>query len=116
MRKSILLFLFVLGILSSSVFVQDSIGGEQLYDDIGEIEISGSASLTPDSALYFIDGLVESILLVGNNPKRALKYKEEKIIEAKEMIKRGKKEEAKEAFERVRNYGMIVEQELSPGT
>ena len=111
-RSAIILFLIFFSLLLSPVFGQETTD-DDLYGDIGETELSQRPGLTPDSPLYFIDEFVEGIL-VGNNPEKALKYKEEKIIEAQQMIRAGKKEEAKKAFEKAEKYGVILEQEVSP--
>lgn len=86
---------------------------EDIYEDIGNVEIEGDAGLTPESTFYFLENLVETIL-VGDNPQRALKYKEEKILELKEMIESGNEEAAKEVLEKVKKYNNIIKKEVSP--
>ncbi|MEK6846108.1 MAG: DUF5667 domain-containing protein, partial [Nanoarchaeota archaeon] len=84
-----------------------------IYDDIGEVELKGKAGLTPDSNFYFLESLVETVL-VGDDPEIALKYKEEKILEAKEMIESGDKESAKKALKKAGEYNEIIRKEVSP--
>jgi hypothetical protein len=110
MKRGVLFALFLL-LLISTVTAQEH--SEEIYSDLGEVELEREAGLTPDDALYFIDNFVESIL-VSDNPERALAYKEEKIAELREMIKEGKVEEAKEALERARKHSLILEEEVSP--
>lgn len=86
---------------------------EDIYADIGKVELKGEAGLTPDSNFYFLESLVETVL-VGDNPETALKYKEEKILEAKEMIESGNKEAAKKALEKSGEYNEIISREVSP--
>jgi len=64
--------------------------------------------LTPDSPFYFLDDFFERIS-VGNNPKLAMQYREEKIAEAKVMVEKGKPEEAKKVLEKSLIYGSILE-------
>jgi hypothetical protein len=87
---------------------------EDIYEDIGDVELSGNAGLTPDSSFYFLENLVESVL-VGDNPETALKYKEEKILELKQMVESGDQEAAKKALKRVEKYNLIIKKEVSPG-
>jgi len=86
---------------------------EDIYADIGDVELKGDAGLTPDSALYFLETFIEKIF-VGDNPGTALKYKEEKILEVKEMIKAGNQEGAEKALERVEKYNEILKKEVTP--
>jgi hypothetical protein len=91
----------------------DKIAQEGIYDDIGDVELEGSAGMTPDSAFYFLEDLLES-MLVGDNPETALQYKEEKILELKEMVESGNKEAVEKALERVEKYNDILQREVSP--
>lgn len=105
-------------LVNTAAFAQENngINGENqdsIYFDIGEVKIEEGAGLTPDSPLYFIDDLAERVF-IGNNPKRVLAYKEEKIVEARLMIEEGKIEEAKRALLRAEKYGTILEKEVSP--
>ncbi len=84
-----------------------------IYEDVGEVELKGKAGLTPDSNFYFLESLIETVL-VGDDPETALKYKEEKILEVKEMIKSGDKEAAKKALEKAGEYNEIIRREVSP--
>jgi hypothetical protein len=86
---------------------------EEIYSDIGDVELQEDAGLTPDSALYFVDEIIESVF-VGDNPERALRYKEEKIAEVRQMVEEGKVEEAEVALEKVDKYSEILEEEVSP--
>ena len=69
------------------------------------------AGLTPDSAFYFLDEMFER---PGDDPEKALDYKEEKIAEAQEMIEANKPEEAQQVLEKALEYGDILEKEVSP--
>ncbi len=71
------------------------------------------AGTLPDSPFYFVDNIVEQVM-VGDNPERALAYKEEKIAEAQAMIDSGNAELAQEVLDKALNYGDIVEAEVSP--
>ena len=86
---------------------------EDIYEDIGDVKLKGSAGLTPDSNFYFLEGLVESVM-VGDNPETALKYKEEKVLELKEMVESGNQEGAEKALEGVEKYNEIIKKEVSP--
>jgi len=86
---------------------------EEVYSDIGDVELQQDAGLTPDDVLYFVDDFAESVL-VGDNPEKALEYKEEKIAEAKQMIEEGKVEEAKESLQKAEEHSEILEREVSP--
>jgi hypothetical protein len=86
---------------------------EDIYNDIGEVSITGDAGLTPDSTFYFLENLVESVL-VGENPEKALGYKEEKILELQEMVNSGNQEGAQEVLAKVEKYNNIIKKEVSP--
>ncbi len=87
---------------------------EEIYEDIEEdAQLEETAGITPDSALYVIDDFFERTF-VGDNPERALAYKEEKIAEAQEMIRQGKREEAHKVLEKAEKYSNILEKEVSP--
>lgn len=115
-----LVVLFIL-LVSSLALAQDdlyeeefsSIAEEDIYEDIGDVQLEGSAGLTPDSTFYFLENAIESIL-VGDNPETALQYKEEKILEAKEMIESGNQEAAGKALSRAGKYNDIIKKEVSP--
>jgi hypothetical protein len=121
-RGSWLLLLVVsLSIFSSSIFAQedlydqefDEIAEEDIYQDIGDVKLVGKAGLTPDSSFYFLENLVEAVL-VGDNPETALKYKEEKVLELKAMVDSGNSEAAAVALQRVEKYNQIIKREVSP--
>ena len=99
-------------ILISLTLAQEDIK-ENIYSDLGEVELETGAGLTPDNTFYALDLFFEN-LLVGDNPERALQFKEEKIAEIKQMIEQGKIEEAKKIFESVEKYSGILEKEVSP--
>tara|TARA_Y100000310_G_C20182408_1_gene578776 strand:+ start:90 stop:452 length:363 start_codon:yes stop_codon:yes gene_type:complete len=108
MKRILLFFVFLLLITSTALAAED------VYGDIDENpQLKEDAGLTPDSGFYFLENLVETIL-VGDNPETALQYKEEKIAEVKEMVDQGKTEEAKEALGNAQKYGEIVKREVSP--
>ena len=116
MKRGVLYFiLFLLAALAVSAQPLVDLDQEvdDLYEDIGEVEILADPGLTPDDFFYFLDVLAER-LSVGDNPEKALRYKEEKILEAQQMIKAGKVEEAKEALARAGIYGDILAKEVSP--
>jgi len=106
--KKIIIFVMCLLILTTG-----ALAAEDIYDDIENPKLRESAGLTPDSNFYFLETLVETVL-VGDNPETALRYKEEKIAELKEMVDQGKTKEAKEALGRAKKYGEIVKREVSP--
>nr|MBI4156337.1 hypothetical protein [Candidatus Woesearchaeota archaeon] len=109
MKKGLLFALIF--IVLASVFAQEDL--EDVYSDIGEVELEADPGLTPDNYFYVLDLFFES-LLIGENPERALQFKEEKIAEIKEMIKQGKIEEAKQIFKTVSGYSELLEREVSP--
>ncbi|PIY97271.1 MAG: hypothetical protein COY66_00030 [Candidatus Kerfeldbacteria bacterium CG_4_10_14_0_8_um_filter_42_10] len=79
----------------------------------GETEFNADPGITPDSPLYFIDDLAERVS-VGNNPEKALQYKEEKIAEAQVMVDKEMPEEAQKVLDKALEYNDIVEIEVSP--
>ena len=119
--------LILLIVLSTSILAQEEIppdiqsddsnilaeDQENIYEDIGQVNIQEEAGLTPDSPFYFLDSLFEK-MLVGSNPQKALSYKEEKIAEAKEMINQEKPEQAQIALEKTQEYSTILQNEVSP--
>ena len=122
MIKKILLLLLVLSLLTLAVSAEVNTDvpendfpelSEDIYKDIGDVEIEGTAGLTPDSSFYFLETLVEDVL-VGDNPETALEYKEEKILELKAMVDSGNQDGAEKALERVEKYNNILQKEVSP--
>jgi hypothetical protein len=125
MIKKVFLLLLVLLLLTFAVSAQEDvekdlyeeefteIAEEDIYKDIEDVELEGSAGMTPDSALYFLESFMEGIL-VGDDPEAALKYKEEKILELKEMIESGDEEAAEKALKLVEKYNAILQKEVSP--
>ena len=122
MIKKILLLLLVLSMLTFAVSAEVDTDvpeeefpelSEDIYKDIGDVEIEGTAGLTPDSSFYFLETLVENVL-VGDDPETALEYKEEKILELKAMVDSGNQDGAEKALERVEKYNNILQKEVSP--
>jgi len=106
-----LLFALIFIVLTSVAFAQENL--EDIYSDIGDVELEANPGITPDSSFYALDLFFES-LLIGENPERALQFKEEKIAEIKEMIGQGKIKEAEQIFESVNEYSDILERGISP--
>ena len=77
------------------------------------VEFNVDPGITPDNTIYFVKDTYQRIV-VGNDPERALGYREQKIAEAKAMVEKGKPEEAKQVLDRALQYGDIVEREVSP--
>ena len=71
-KRGILVVLVLIVLISSNVYAQ-----EDIYSDIGDVTLEESAGLTPDSPFYFLDSLVEDIL-VGDDPEKALRYKKKR--------------------------------------
>lgn len=71
------------------------------------------AGSTPDDFFYFVDDFVEGVF-IGDNPERALDYKEEKIAEAIVMVEEGMPEEAEKVLEKAKEYNEIIEAEVTP--
>ncbi|HLC90561.1 MAG TPA: hypothetical protein VJI15_02230 [Candidatus Nanoarchaeia archaeon] len=86
---------------------------EDIYQDVDDVALEGEAGLTPDSSFYVLENLVESVL-VGDDPVKALEYKEEKILELQEMVDQGDEEAAEKVLERVEKYNEIIKREVSP--
>ncbi len=92
--------------------VEEEKAGDGVEEEVEEeIVLEVEPGLTPDSPFYFIDELLER---PGNDPEKALEYKEEKMAEALVMVRENKVEEAREALERYADYGEIVEKEVTP--
>lgn len=91
---------------------------ETSSNDIGDnskskTEFNVDAGITPDNPIYFIKDTYQRIV-VGNNPEKALDYREQKIAEAKAMVEKGNPEAAEKSLDRALQYGDIVEKEVSP--
>lgn len=107
----------------TSAVTSESTDTETIADDSGSTPSTASDSdqdefnvepgMTPDNPLYFIKDTYQQIV-VGDNPERALAYREQKIAEAEVMIEKEKPEEAKRVLDRALQYGDIVEKEISP--
>ncbi len=96
-------------ILAEELTEEESVAEEEITEE--EIVLDVDAGLTPDSLFYFVDELLEN---PGDNPEKALEYKEEKMAEALVMAKEEKVEETREALESASSYGEIVEKEVTP--
>ena len=105
-RGTTILLLFLL--VSSFALAE-----EDIYSDINNAELREGAGLTPDNFLYFFETFIEDFT-AGDDPEAALKIKEEKIAEVRQMVAEGKIEEAKEALRRAKKYGDILKNEVSP--
>jgi len=86
---------------------------EDIYQDVDDVALEGEAGMTPDSSFYVLENLVESVL-VGDDPEKALEYKEEKILELQQMVDEGNEEAAEKVLERVEKYNDIIKREVSP--
>lgn len=69
--------------------------------------------LTPDSPFYFFDDFAER-QLVGDDPERALLYREEKLAEARRMAENGQADYARQALERAQFHGEILQANVRP--
>jgi hypothetical protein len=78
-----------------------------------ETEFNVNPGMTPDSPIYFIKDTYQRIV-VGNDPEKALSYREQKIAEAKAMVEKGKPGATEKSLDRALQYGNIVEREVSP--
>lgn len=67
--------------------------------------------ITPDSPFYFLDEFFEQ---VGNDPQKALEYKEEKLAELQKMAEEKNAEAARTALENALEYGEVLEKEVTP--
>lgn len=103
------------GVADSSAETQtadeNSVSTETQTENIPEAEFDKDPGLTPDSSFYFLDEMFER---PGDDPEKALDYKEEKIAEAQAMIEQGNPEKAQQVLEKALEYGDILEQEVSP--
>jgi hypothetical protein len=91
----------------------DKLTQEDIYENIDVVKIQGKPGLSPDSAFYFLDTLIENVL-VGDNPETALKYKEEKVLELELMVKEGNNKGAEKALRRLEKYNTILKKEVNP--
>ena len=73
----LLLSSFALADDTTTVTEEVDDASSDLYADLGDVTLTQDAGLTPDSPFYFLDEFVERSL-IGNDPQRALQYKEEK--------------------------------------
>lgn len=76
-------------------------------------EFNVDPGITPDNPIYFIKDTYQRIV-VGNDPEKALNYREQKIAEAKAMVEKGNPGAAEKSLDRALQYGDIVEKEVSP--
>ncbi len=91
----------------------EELAEEDIYEDIGDVELQGRAGITPDSPLYVVETFIEN-LVVGSNPERALDYKQQKMLEVKKMIEAGNAEAAEKAMARAEKYNEILQREVTP--
>jgi hypothetical protein len=114
-KRGLIIFLMTILMISSFALAQEiDVTEDEIYQDVEDATLGEDAGLTPDDTFYFVEVLLEDVLLAGDNPERALKYKDEKISELKEMVKAGKVEEAKKILQRTRKYTNIIEKEVTP--
>ena len=92
---------------------EDNLSAAQSSSGKTSAEFNVEPGMTPDNPLYFIKDVYQQIV-VGDNPERALAYREQKIAEAEVMVEKEKPEEAKRVLDRALQYGNIVEKEVSP--
>jgi hypothetical protein len=76
-----------------------------------ETELTVDPGILPDSPFYFIDELFER---VGDDPEKALRYKEEKLAEALLMAEKGKTEHTKKTLKKIETYSRVLEKEVTP--
>lgn len=76
-----------------------------------EILAAADPGILPDSPFYFIDTFFEQ---AGDDPEKALEYKEEKIAELEAMAKKNNAEAAEKALEKAQEYSDILEKEVTP--
>ncbi len=67
--------------------------------------------ILPDSPFYVIDTFFEQ---VGNDPEKALRYKEEKLAELEAMAKKNNADGAEKALEKAKEYSTVLEKEVTP--
>jgi len=85
---------------------------EEKYETYeGDKEFNVDPGTKPGDFFYFLDNAFER---PGNNPEKALSYKEEKIAEAIVMVKEGKPIEAAMVLEKALEYSEIIEEEVTP--
>ncbi len=101
-------------VMISGAFANENLTDEDLYGDIEDAKLEEDAGLTPDSFFYFIDEFFEDLTYDEENPEEALLNKEEKINEAKEMLRKGNVEAAKRAFAKANKYSDDVEKHITP--
>jgi len=94
---------------------QENFGNKDIGERVSEekVELKAEPGITPDSPIYFVKDIYQRIA-VGDNPERALDYKEQKIAEAKVMVEEGKPEQAEKVLDRALQYSEIIEKEASP--
>ena len=78
-----------------------------------QVTLKTEAGITPDNPVYFVKDIYQR-MAVGNDPEKALNYKEQKIAEAEVMVEKGKPEQAEKVLDRALQYSDIVEKEASP--
>ncbi len=103
---------------SDEPFTEDepSNAGDVPAADAGEFDnedLVVDPGLTPDSPFYFFDDFAER-QLVGDDPERALLYREEKLAEARRMAENGQADYARQALERAQFHGEILQANVRP--
>ncbi len=90
--------------------------GANVPEDVVNLEVLGKEyagetivdpGLTPDSAFYFVDGIM-------SNFKDSIQNREEKVAEIKAMVEEGNYDAAKIALEKYKGYADKVESEADP--
>ena len=93
----------------------ETFGNSNIGEKISEekIELKAEPGIMPDSPVYFVKDIYQRIA-VGDNPERALDYKEQKIAEAEAMVEKGKPDQAEKVLDRALQYAEIIEKEAGP--
>lgn len=85
--------------------------GQKISEE--QVELKAEPGMTPDNPVYFVKDIYQRIT-VGNDPEKALDYKEQKIAEAEVMVEKGMPDQAEKVLDRALQYSDIVEKEASP--
>ncbi|MBI4151512.1 hypothetical protein HY496_00960 [Candidatus Woesearchaeota archaeon] len=102
MRMNIILGLLTLLLMTNGLAAEESV-----------VESTIDPGILPDSPFYILDTFVEKVRL-GDDPQRALEYRQEKIAEAQALAKTDNAEDMKKAFEHAAEYGTVLEKEVTP--
>src|SRR3989344_4165212 len=89
--------------------------GESTDEIVSEekVELKAKPGIAPDNPVYFVKDIYQR-MTVGNNPQRALDYKEQKIAEAELMVEKGKPDQAEKVLKRALEYSEIIKKEANP--